>query len=211
VVPITGSISSRQTTSGTTGYDYGSSDGETTCENIVAAIQAGQLVLPSDQPVMVYRDIEQGTDIMPAYWAGWATAVDNYTYNGLAPFNPGIYTYYVKQANGLYSPQSSVQTCLNTVCEYWPDAEYLCYGLWANEPEPCSYCDPSAVPDWSVFNAFTQTGCGNKFPVPLHLYQYAERPGCINTCGVSNFAGGQNVDLDGSDGTQGTTYMLVIA
>jgi hypothetical protein len=156
VVPITGSIYSRQTTSGTTGYDYGSTDGETTCANIVDAIQAGQLVAPSDQPVMVYLDIEQGTNITPAYWAGWATSVYNYTYNGLAPFNPGIYKYYVRRNSSLYLPQSSAQTCLNPVCEYWPDTEYVCGGLAADEPEPCSHCVPSAIPDWSVFDALTK-------------------------------------------------------
>ena len=99
---------------------------------------------------------------------------------------------------------------------YWPSDDYYCYALWSNEPEPCSYAtDPTAVPDWSVFGSFTQTGCGSKFPVPLYLYQYRERTTATaavsSGCGVSNFAGGQNLDLDSSDGKGGESYMLPIA
>ncbi len=61
----------------------------------------------------------------------------NYAYNGVLPFLPGMYTQFVA-SGGLYYPQSSVQTCLNTVCEYWPSDQYFCYGLWSNEPEPCT-------------------------------------------------------------------------
>lgn len=146
--------------------------------------------------MIIYLDVEAGTSLMPAYWAGWANTVFDYAYNGVLPFLPGIYTQFTL-SGGLYYPQTSVQSCLNTVCEYWPSDQYYCYGLWSNEPEPCSYAsDPTAVPDWSVFGSFTQIGCGNKFPVPLYAYQYME-PTVAQSCpGSSGFAGGQNLDLD---------------
>lgn len=212
IAPLQGSQASRQQTAGSTGHEYGVSAANATCANIIDAINASQLSLPTNEPVIVYLDVEQGTSIMPAYWAGWATTVYNYVHNGVAPFLPGMYTDYVLDtSNNLYYPQSSVQTCLNTVCTYWPGDNYFCYGLWANEPEPCSYAsDSTAVPDWSVFGSFTQTGCGNKFPVPLYLYQHMEHKAAVDTCGVSNFAGGNDFDLDSSDDKGGQTYMLAI-
>ena len=85
----------------------------------------------------------------------------------------------------------------------------MCYGLWTAQPEDCSYAsDPTAIPDWSVFGSFTQTRCGNKFPVPLYLYQYMEPGSALNICGVKGFAGGQNLDLDSSDNRGGQSYML---
>lgn len=217
IAPISYPNSAGQETTGAAGHSAGISDANTTCGNITSAIDGGQLSLPSGGFVVVWLDVEQRVNLTPAYWAGWATTVNGYRAVGGAPFLPGIYTGYTNDtATGVWYPQSSVQSCLNTVCKYWPDDDYFCKGLWANEPEPCTYAtDPTAVPDWSVLGNFTQTGCGNTpSPVPLYLYQYMERTKATaavpSGCGVSNFAGGQNLDLDSSDDRGGESYMLTI-
>ncbi len=211
IAPLQGGLSSREATGGNLGHGYGVDDATATCKSIISAIEATQLTLPSNgDPVIVWLDVEPGVKIEPAYWAGWANTVFNYDYNGVRPFLPGIYTQFTPSGE-LWYPQLSVQNCLNTVCEYWPDDEYTCYGFWTAQPEDCSYAsDPTAIPDWSVFGSFTQTGCGSKIPVPLYLYQYMEPGSALNICGVKGFAGGQNLDLDSSDDRGGQSYMLSI-
>lgn len=212
IAPLQGGLSRREETGGNLGHGYGVTDATDTCESIIRAIKAKQLTLPSNSaPVIVWLDVEPSVKIAAAYWAGWANTVFHYAYNGALPFLPGVYTQFTRSSSGLWYPQSSVQNCLNTVCEFWPDDAYTCYGLWTAQPEDCRYAsDPTAIPDWSVFGSFTQTGCGNKVPVPLYLYQYMEPGSALKICGVKGFAGGQNLDLDSSDNRGGQSYMLSI-
>jgi hypothetical protein len=181
----------------------------------------------------MYLDVEAGTALTADYWAGRASTVFTATDpSGAEPFYPCIYTQFVRNAsNGLYYPQSSVQSALNAACSQYPnDVVMMCFGFWSNEPEPYSYCASSATPDWSVFGSFTQHLCGgNSTSVPVLLYQYAENCGCIPN-GYPGFAGDSNVsnttacyindawyyypnnnlDLDGNDNTGADQYMLMI-
>ncbi len=204
IMPLQGCQPSRQETDGTTGYDYGSADGKNTCGSIEKAISAGQLALPSSAAVYVWLDVEPNVAITPAYWAGWANEVNRY-----GPFYACIYTQYVDES-GVWVPQSTVQYALNNSYHYWPKAASVCWGLWTSEPEGCSLCPASAVPDWSVFGKFYQSYDGTNILVPLYLYQYAEKTVCVTDCGESSFAGKQNLDLDGTDSTGAEACMLNI-
>ncbi len=72
--------------------------------------------------------------------------------------------------------------------------------------------------DWGQFATTKQYLTIGIVEVPLYLWQYAEygehttkvTSGCTYYCGYSNFAGGQNLDLDGSDSRDGETYMFKI-
>ncbi len=213
IVPLQASQSARQQATGSTGYSYGVSDATATCQNIGSAISAGQLNIPASGSVNVYLDVEQGTALTIDYWAGWSTTVFNYDLDAGSPFWPCIYAWYEEQSDGKYSPGSDVQNALNSACSSYPNHATLCYGLWSSEPELCSFCNfPEASPSWSVFNSCSQNICGTNKPVPLLLYQFAEKGGCNNTCGNDSFAGNQNLDLDSDNsGTTGAqNFMLDI-
>ncbi len=213
IVPIQSSQSGRQQTTGSDGYNYGVSDAGATCQSIVSAINAGELKIPASGSVYVYLDVEQGTALTTDYWAGWSNTVFNYPFGANSPFWPCIYTWYGEQSNGQYAPSSYIQDALNSSCSSYPNHATLCYGLWSNEPEPCSFCNfPKVSPDWSVFNSFSQNICDASKPVPLLLYQFAETGGCVVACNNPSFAGGQNLDLDSDNNglTVAQNYMLTI-
>jgi hypothetical protein len=213
IVPIQASQSARQQAAGSAGYSYGASDAGTTCQNIALAISAGQLSIPASGSVYVYLDVEQGTALSAGYWAGWSTTLFNYPLGAGSPFWPCIYTWYAQQSNGKCSPSILIQNALNSSCSSYPNHAALCYGLWSSEPELCSYCNfPKASPDWSVFNPFSQNTCSSNKPVPLLLYQFAEKGACNTSCGNNSFAGSQNLDLDSdnSGATGAQNYMLAI-
>ena len=212
IVPIQASQSARQQTTGSDGYSYGVGDAAATCQNIESAIRAGQLNIPSSGSVYVYLDVEESTALTTDYWAGWSATVFNYPLNSNSPFWPCIYAWYGQQSNGKYSPGSDVQNALNSSCSSYPGDATLCYGLWSSEPELCSFCNfPEASPSWSVFNSFSQNICGVKKPVPLLLYQFAEKGACNTTCNNSSFAGNQNLDLDSdNNGTSGAQNFMLI-
>lgn len=208
IYPLQASVVTRQETIGSTGYDYGVSDANATIGNIIDAIDAGQLQLGSSGLVVVYLDVETDTVLSTDYWAGWSTTVIQYYTSSLGgPWEPGVYTHYVQESNGTYSIDSDTSNALNEAPSKYPNGSTQCRGLIPMEPEPCSDCT-STAPAWPTFNTFSQAVYGN---VPVYLWQYAENNGCINTCGVSNFAGGQNLDFDSSDSTGAQNYMLVIA
>ena len=213
IIPIQASQSGRQQTTGSTGYSYGASDATATCQNIQSAISAGQLNIPSSGSVYVYLDVEQGTPLATDYWAGWSDTVFNYALGANSPFWPCIFAWYGAQPNGKYSPDSYVQNALNSSRSSYPGHATQCYGLWSNEPELCSFCNfPEASPAWSVFNSFNQNLGGTNKPVPLLLYQFAEKGACNTVCKNSSFAGDQNLDLNSdNNGTTGAqNYMLII-
>ena len=231
VAPIQASQASRQSTGGSTGYGYGQTDAGTTIKNINNFLASGELVKPSSGLVYVYLDVEANTNITADYWAGWANAIWHATDpSGALPYYPCVYTQFT-ESGGKYYPQSSVQSALNSACTNYPNIEVQCFGLWSNEPEPYSFCSPSATPDWSVFGTFQQDLCGTYVSVPVLLYQYAENCGCIVGGGYTGFAGASNcsnftacdvsgvthyyannnLDLDGNDNTGANSYMLSIA
>jgi hypothetical protein len=194
------------------GYGYGITDGNDTCNRIVNAVNAGQLSIPT-YGVLVFLDVEPGTAITPAYWAGFADSVDRYKVGTGAPFFPAVYCSCTDQS-GKYLPSPMVQDALGSAAHYWPSESVSCFGYWASEPEHCSYCAPDTVPDFSVFGTYEQpVGSGQVNAVPVKLYQYAQRGGCTTyPCNYpASWTGGQNLDMDGS-GTIGTeAQMLVIA
>jgi hypothetical protein len=202
----------RYQTSGSTGYTYGTEDGNDSCTRIYNAIDAGQLVLPSTPTINVYLDIEPDTTLTPAYWAGFATAVYDFDHDGVLPFVACLYAHYVLNSSGLYVPDGSVTGALNAAYSEYPDSDVICYGFWASEPQPCDYCPAPTVPSWTVFGGYAQPYAGGTYTAPVYLHQYATTIGCIDTCGYgSGWAGGQNLDMDGSDSTNAEDFMLLIA
>jgi hypothetical protein len=85
-------------------------------------------------------------------------------------------------------------------------------GLWTSEPDPKEYCTSGANVSsaWSQFATSTRTLSIGTVEVPLYLWQYAESGVCTYTYGIADFAGGQILDLDGSDSHGGETYMFEI-
>jgi len=216
IIPLQGdttAIQERQETSGSAGFTYGQEDAQATCDSIKTALTNNELQLPTGGVVALYMDVEDGVALTVDYWSGWANAVFTYKLSdGSEPFSPCIYTRFVKNSSGMYVPQSSVAQALNSSCASYPTEQTLCYGLWSNEPEPCSYCTPPFNPDWTVFGPVTQV-CGQALhEVYVELYQFAERSGCVNTCNVPDFAGKQNLDLDSDNSGQtgAQQAMLVI-
>jgi len=214
IAPITGSSAGRQEADGTTGNDYGQADAQATCASIEVAVSRDQLAIPPGG-VLVYLDVENTTSISPAYWAGWANEVYFYTKDGISPFFPAVYTSMVRQSSGKYLPASNTTYALGEASHYWPSQMVACYGYWASEPEPCAACAPDydAGPAFANFGTYKQPlGGGSTQDVSAQLYQYAQRGGCTVTCGYdpSTWAGGQNVDIDGSDNTGADNQMLTI-
>lgn len=222
IAPLRASQPDRQTGS----YSDGETDGTDTCDRIRNAIDAGQLQIPTSGEVYVYLDVEAGTALSSAYWAGWANAVNIYDFNGGVPFYPAIYTQFTNQG-GLYLPQPSVQDAVDHACSDYPNADVVVNANWTANPESStSQCGPDGNADWSALGQPTQDLCGSQVDVPVLLYQYAENCPCIEE-GFSGFAGYSNsstmtvcgggsypnndLDMDAS-GTRGAeTYMLVIA
>lgn len=161
----------------------------------------------------MYLDVEAGTVPSTDYWAGGATTVFNYLLAGANPFRPSIYCQYT-QSSGKYVPNSLVQNLLNGSYSTYPEPTYhtRCYSFWTNEPEdPCmNYCGTAPCLDWTLFGTYTQPYGGDNFLVPLQVWQFAETNVCQSCSGISNFAGGQNLDMDDTDNTDGPSSMLQI-
>ncbi len=202
-------------TEGTLGYSYGKNDAMLTCENVAAALTNDELKLPSGGLVVVYLDVEKNDDLKSAYWAGWANTVHTYgvTLNGttLRPFVPGIYCPYWTSSTGAMLPATSVQTVFDNAYKYWTNSNVRCRGLWTNEPVAKAFCTAGANVSsyWSQFGTSKQTLQSGTVDVPLLLWQYAES-GICQSWGYTSFAGGQWLDLDGSDSTNAETYMFTI-
>lgn len=214
IAPIRASTSD-QSVSGSQGHTNGTNDGNDTCHRITNAINAGQLVLPSEE-VVVYLDNEPiGSDpnvVTSAYWAGWANAVDNFAVGSRLPFVPGIYCTFSEDSSGKWVPDPAIQAALNGASSDYPSEDTICAGAWTFEPHSpiADYCPAASVPRWSLIGNFEQDfPGGGKVTVPTLLWQYASPVACSSS--YSNWAGGQNLDMDGSDGTGAETYMLRIA
>ena len=202
-----------QSVSGSAGYNNGVNDGNDTCTRISNAINAGQLTVPPSGLIVVYLDNEpigSSQNLLTAdYWAGWANTVFNFPSEG-APYYPGLYCPFYQDSSGVYVPISGVQTALNDACSKYPSDYVVCWGLWTFEPHSpdSDYCPPGSTLNWSLTGKFNQDVCGNSVHVPVYLWQYASPTACS---GYSNFAGGQDLDIDGSDSTGAESYMLKIA
>jgi hypothetical protein len=224
VAPIRASEPADQATSGTPGHNLGISAAHDTIARINNAIDQGQLAIPPAGNVIIYLDVEPGTMIEPAFWAGFANTVNTHTIGPDTPFTAGIYTQFVANPSGLYLPQATVQRCLDTAYANWPDVISLCAGFWSANPSAspsespvsCAACsDPTYTPNWDVFEAYSQPYEGATFPIPIYLWQYAELQVCTGSkagdCNHPGFAGGQPVDFDSTGTTGAANLMLEIA
>jgi hypothetical protein len=211
IIPMQASVLSKQQTTGSTGYNYGVTDANATCQNIAASITSGELAVPASGVVYVYLDVEAGTILSADYWAGWADTVWHYKVGTSAPLAGSMYCWFGVQPNGSYSADSNVQNALTNASANYPTLKTLCHSFWSNEPEPCPLCSPTATVTWPTFNCFQQIVGGVTYSVCVLVWQYAESGvGCPSTCGTINFAGGQTVDLDDTDSTVGLNYAMVI-
>jgi hypothetical protein len=71
---------------------WGIKDAQATCDNIWAIVKRKELLFPASNSVIVYLDIENGVNLSPDYWYGWAKTIFWYS-TGLFqwPFYAGIY------------------------------------------------------------------------------------------------------------------------
>lgn len=206
-----------QSSSGPAGHDAGSSDATDTCNRIVNAINANQSSVPvASGTVIVYLDnepLQNGShpNVLTAdYWAGWANTMFHFAYGGAQPFRPGLYCTFGPDRSGRYVPDLAIQSALNGAHSTYPDEYTFCSATWTYLPHTPiqNYCPADSGLDWSLIGSFEQDQPGGAQTVPTYLWQYASPAACKPT--YRYFAGGQNLDMDGSDGTPAESYMLVI-
>jgi len=215
IAPIRASTSS-QSTSGSAGYQAGSSDATDTCTRITNAINANQLGVPvASGTVIVYLDNEplSSTDanvVTADYWAGWANTMYHFVYQGAQPFRPGLYCPFELDGSGKWVAELAIQGSLSEAHSKYPNDYTLCSATWTFQPHTpvADYCPAGSNPDWSLIGSFNQSQPDGAVNVPTYIWQYASPVAC--KAGCPDFGGGQNLDMDGSDGTPAESYMLVI-
>lgn len=166
LVPLCEPLQSRLSDSAN-GATYGTADATTFINAVIWLFNnVAPLNLPSGGQLNCFLAMEPSTTLRSSYWNAWAGYVNSYFFAGSFPFYACLYC----------SPNSDngctiVKTSGNAVC----------YGLWANHPQLCSYCT-SFWPGWNPNN------CG----LTVWHWQYASPSGC-SSCGHPF---GPNVDLD---------------
>jgi hypothetical protein len=210
VIPLQAYTSTEALSKEQHGYDTGVAHANSTIAHIKTFLTSKELAVnPAEDLVYVYLDVEGTHVLSKAYWAGWADTIYHAEASGLQPFRPCIYARFVKDSSGRYVPGSNVSSTLNTVHEAFTDAAARCYGFWSNEPEPDTGCKSTFVADWTnVFGTFEQSYGTDSYTVPVYAWQYAESGPCSVL--VAGYAGGNTLDMDGTDSTGGETYMLSI-
>ncbi|MHB1929432.1 MAG: hypothetical protein ACYDEN_03020 [Acidimicrobiales bacterium] len=215
VAPIR-ACTSDQSVSGSQGYTNGKNDADDTCTRIVNAIKVNQLSVPvASGTVVVYLDNEplSGTDqnvLTADYWAGWANTMYHFAYAGDQPFRPGLYCPFAEDGSGKWVPEPAIQTALNRANSSYPADYTFCSATWTYLPHApdAQYCPANSQLDWSIIGSFDQAQPGGAQNVPTYVWQYASPTACLG--GYPGYAGGQPLDMDGSDGTPADSYMLVI-
>lgn len=101
---------------------------------------------------------------------------------------------------------------LNSARAAYPNDDVRCYSFWSSEPEdPCAeYCSTDPCLDWILFGTYSQPCGSSNYLVPLDAWQFVETIICNPCPGISNFAGGQNLDQDSTGNSDGPQYMLII-
>lgn len=182
LIAISSPSSSREQTGGTTGYNYGVNDANSTLNNIISAMQYGGMGLGSSGRIYVYLDIEPDVALTQNYWDGWALTVFNYTAppgmtvncpspntSIVAPFYPCAY------ANPVVAGRPNNQQTMNVLTKNTldgPDWNKACYGLWTQQTSlsSCAACSLNPPPGWSNAVGYSW--------LTLHFYQHAINDVC---------------------------------
>jgi hypothetical protein len=213
ILPIQASlppIPTHQATTGSAGFNYGVADADQTCANVNVVINSGELALPPGGTVAIYLDVESTTVLTADYWAGWSNTVYNYKLGTGAPYWASMYCSYAQpQGGGLYYPNSYIQAALDAAYSSYPSYYTLCHSLWSSEPEPAPNCESDPCLDWTQFGEYLQPQASGSVLVPLQVWQFAKNNVCAGY-GYTDFAGGQNLDVDDTGNWDGPLYMLVI-
>ena len=210
IAPIRASTTG-QSVSGSQGHANGVNGATDTCARITNAVNAGQLVLPAES-VIVYLDNEpigSNPNVLTSdYWAGWANTVNNFPFESRLPFVPGLYCTFATDSSGKWVPDSAMQAALNGAYKDYPSEDTVCAGTWTFQPHTplADYCPAASVPDWSLIGDFKQ---GGSITVTTLAWQYVSPVACSPS--YPNWAGGQPLDMDGSDSTGAETNMLRIS
>jgi hypothetical protein len=214
IAPLRASTTDQSLT-GSAGNSAGSRDATDTCTRVTNAINAAQLNIPvASGLVIVYLDNEpylSDPNVLTAdYWAGWANTMFHFKFLGSQPFRPGLYCTFMQDSSGKWVPDTSMQAALNEANNRYPNDYTLCSATWTFLPHTpvADYCPANSVPNWSMIGNFAQNQPGGAVTVPTYLWQYASPVACT---AYPSFAGGQKLDMDGSDATPAETFMLTIS
>jgi len=167
------------------GYNAGHQDGAAVCNaiNLACKNSGYTIVLPGNDYLRVYLDIERGQAFTTAYWQGWWDGVYySQAYNNTEAFYPCCY------CNPNDGNACSVLTAASS---YFP------IGVWSNQPEngSGSYCSIPG-PGWNPPTAPLK--CAGVYTL---LWQYAETVSCSPS----------QYDLDQSTpGEDEAAYMLYL-
>lgn len=181
IAPITASDPVRQAEPGDQGMKWGYEDGYATANAIQAALEVGDLALPSSSRVFVYLEVAAGTALSPEYWSMWATAITQAVLIGdptgaflipvLQGLLPCISTPFVASA-GTFGPPPNIVTALETKVPNFVFSRALCNGFWASTGEPVALA-PTPAPAWPAFKPYSQPQSSGPVRVPVRLWRYA--------------------------------------
>lgn len=186
LIVISSPSSVREATTGTTGFNYGVADANSTLSNIISAMQNGGMgVNQSTSRVYVYLDVEPDVALSQDYWNGFSETIYKYvapsgmTTNCPAPGSPvGAPFFACAYANPIVSGRPNNQQTMNVLTKYSPSSPYpdypwhFCYGLWTQQTSlsTCAACSLNPPPDWS-------NAVGYSF-LTLHFYQHSINETC---------------------------------
>jgi len=154
IAPIQAPNGDRQQEPGWRGWVFGQIDGQAIAERVRACIFSGEL--ERERFVHVWLAVDPSKNFSVTYWAGWATAVNTFTWPELTgvwltttqvrPLRAAIYCRYNLQADGSLRRDERVNAVL--VKGASPDA--TAHGFWADAPRP-DLDVPNPVLDWKLF------------------------------------------------------------
>jgi hypothetical protein len=111
------------------------------CKRIESCIRTGELSNPSTSAgILAFLEVQTGTGLTIDYWAGWASALCNYTCvvpNLCRPFRPCIICDFVPTtpAGPPYALDQKVRDCLDSVAATYTRSPIYCRGFWAHAIE----------------------------------------------------------------------------
>lgn len=157
--PICDPPSSNESMTGSAGQEQGKDDAQTFVGELVSTYNAvGPLLLPTNQYLLCWLDLESGKTLSSDYWNGWAGYVNAYYWPGAGYTNyPLSACLYCNPGNG--NGCKVIDNLNNQGCQY----------VWASEHETCCCPKLSSPPSWDAEK------CSN---VPTGLWQWAEQQVC---------------------------------
>lgn len=173
IAPVTSPSQGRIGTGGSTGTAYGDDDATTTgnaLKNLYNWVPA--LLFPTNGIMHVYLDIEKSTIPTSAYTNAWALTLDGFFIGSNSPTNYPLYPC------AYVNPLAGTGVC-GVLSSY--------FGVWSNNPEPCSWCAVKFGPTW---------GPNNCSGLTTLMWQYGEHNACAAASPGCSAGWPANVDID---------------